>query len=898
MERKNPLAADSDANWASNDGVTRNGKDANGNALNGTPKQTNSASLLLTATPTPTITSTPTRRMPATVTPTPTATPTAARLLITEVLYDGTQTDEGDEFIEIFNSHLFTVNLSGYKIGDEETRGGSEGMYVFPTGASIRPNAVIVVARNAAQFRARFGFDPHFELVTTGAFTDTASVPNLARYTAWASGSLSLSNSGDEVLLLGPGDQIVDAVAWGDGNFAAVGLTGDATAPAPKSLQRCGMSDANQMTFDFLRGSPSPFSHLPSPAPPLPIPGRAMPNGMFAYWGDLHAHSTTSDGSGPPRLAFATARAAGLHFFGLADHDSWLTSEEWNEMGNAARDATVDGAFVALRGFEYTHKSKGHINVFNTDTWVSRDDPAYDTLAEFYTWLGGSPDAVAQFNHPDWQRGGDFDDLAFNAAAADKIVLLEVGNNASSIYAQYEAQYISGLNKRWRIAPTNNSDNHGLTWGNDSLHRVGIIAPALTQANLLDALRARRVFATEDANLAITLQASGAWMGATIRAQPTITFTVTVSDPDNEPIQLFLYDNDWIARVQPFANSNAIWTVAVPGGTAHHYFVRAIQGDGNIAYTAPIWTDNTPVPIPVPTEEPRERTWDLGRVSIETARTTQVGKRVELEGCVIVPPGVISDRYIFIQDETAGIKIHLPSSRGDFPALSLHDRVGLRGVVQGITGEREVEIEDVATIQARGVCAPVPPTRYATGMVNRSLEGRLVEVSGTLVSWDRSDLTLNDGSGNVLVYIDSTTRIRLPRLVRGQLVRVIGVVSRTSGDTAILPRYASDLIFTLPPTPTRTRALPTPRPTVTLARTRTPTRSPTPRATSTVTATVRVYVRPTATPTALAMTIDARAMAQLAATIDARAVAQAGGSASIAASAVCFAIALMLWRQR
>ena len=45
MERINPLAPDTDANWASNDMVHRNGHDAGGNPVNGTPKALNSASL-------------------------------------------------------------------------------------------------------------------------------------------------------------------------------------------------------------------------------------------------------------------------------------------------------------------------------------------------------------------------------------------------------------------------------------------------------------------------------------------------------------------------------------------------------------------------------------------------------------------------------------------------------------------------------------------------------------------------------------------------------------------------------------------------------------------------------------------------------------------------------------
>ncbi len=42
MERIDPMTSDSDSLWASNDGVIRNGKDKNGNLINGTPRAENS----------------------------------------------------------------------------------------------------------------------------------------------------------------------------------------------------------------------------------------------------------------------------------------------------------------------------------------------------------------------------------------------------------------------------------------------------------------------------------------------------------------------------------------------------------------------------------------------------------------------------------------------------------------------------------------------------------------------------------------------------------------------------------------------------------------------------------------------------------------------------------------
>ena len=639
------------------------------------------------------------------------------------------------------------------------------------------------------------------------------------------------------------------------------------------------------------------------PTPPAPVPGAAMPNGMFAYWGDIHSHSTASDGDGPPRMAFDTAREW-LALFRAHRSRCVARHEEWDEIGNAARDATTDNTFIALRGFEWTHPSKGHINVFNSTTWVSRDDPNYDTLTEFYVWLATQPaSVVAQFNHPDPTFGGDFDHLAYNAAAADKIALLEIGNNSYVPYKRFEAQYPQALNQGWRVAPEIGSDHHGLAWGGDSAHHTGIIAPSLTQTNVLDALRARRVFATEDANLALALQSNGAWMGSTITAQVILTFTITARDPNSEPVTLELYDNGACAAAQMFPSSNVTWTVAVRGSSLHSYYVRATQNDGDIAYTAPIWTDNTPLPTPIPpTPLPRESTWDLGHVSIETARTTQLHKRATLEGCVTVTPTTLSDRYFYLQDETGGIKIYLPSARGEFFALKLHDRVRLRGIVESSFGEREIELGGVDVIESRGSCGSVAPKRYTTGAIDHTTEGWLVEVRGRIISVKTDELQVNDGTGIALIQIDPTTKIRLATQWRGQMVRVVGVVSRWHSNAVVMPRYSSDIELLVPlSTPTRTpasiRAGATSTQTLARALSLQPTATrPNP---PTVSPTLRVTRTPTPRPRSKLFLLNedlAHTLGEI--PLDAEAAAVVGGSTSVATGFVCFALALALARRR
>ncbi len=609
---------------------------------------------------------------------------------------------------------------------------------------------------------------------------------------------------------------------------------------------------------------------------------------MSAYWGDLHSHSTASDGRGPPRLAFDYARAAGLHFFGLTDHDSWLTSEEWNEIGNAAIATTVNNTFIALRGFEYSHSSKGHVNVFNTATWVSRDDPNFNTLAEFYAWLGAESGAIAQFNHPLFEDGGDFDNFAFNAAASAKIVLQEVGNNAHQIYKRYETQYATSLGKGWFVAPTNNSDHHDLSWGNDSAHRVGVLMPALTQANLISAFQARRVFSTEDANLALGFQTNGTWMGSTITTQPTLNFTVTVSDPNPEPAQVSIYDNGALAQSQAFSSSNFTWNVTVAGNPAHFYFVRVVQSDGDVAVSAPIRTDTTPLPkAPAPpSSTPAAREERDRRMSIANARTAKNETNVQIEACVTAPPNVLDARYIFVQDSSGGIKIALSQKRAGFPELQLGDCVSLRGRVRIIFGERQVEVDDLTNFFVRGSAGNQPPAPMRTGAINPSVEGLLVQIRGRIVSVQGNEIVLDDGSGEVRIAIDATTGIRLPRLAPGQNLDVIGIVSRYRGRLAILPRFASDLVMSVATpsrTPTRIAAIVTTTPTQIGARVQTATRASA-RATASRTPTLLPVAQPIA-PNALAR-------------IDAEAFVVVGGGGYIALTIAVYAAGLWAMRKK
>ncbi len=134
-------------------------------------------------------------------------------LLITEVYYNTPGSDGDEEWLEIGNVGTAVIDLSAYKIGDEETIGGGEGMVRFPEGAQIEPGQAVVVAQTAVGFRRLFGHNPDFEIRDTDP-----AVPDMRPYLVWATGDLALSNEGDEVLLV-ERTAVRDSLSYGDSAF-------------------------------------------------------------------------------------------------------------------------------------------------------------------------------------------------------------------------------------------------------------------------------------------------------------------------------------------------------------------------------------------------------------------------------------------------------------------------------------------------------------------------------------------------------------------------------------------------------------------------------------------------------------------------------------------------------
>ena len=355
------------------------------------------------------------------------------------------------------------------------------------------------------------------------------------------------------------------------------------------------------------------------------------------YFGQLHSHTQYSDGSGTLESALSYVAnlpdSANVDFVAFTDHSNYFdksgaanpegalydmslataySQETWNSYKTAidAFNAENNGK-IALGGFEMTWSGgPGHINTFNTEGIVSRNNTALNNKTEdaglkaYYALLSQPEgmDSLSQFNHPG-STFGTFSDFSYWDALIDsRMYMVEVGNGEGAIgaggyYPSYE-YYTMALDKGWHVAPTNNQDNHKGKWGNANDARDVILTDDFSEQGIYEAIRSHRMYATEDKNLEIYYTVNEQPLGSILEEIPEeLNLSVQVSDPDQ---------TDSISKVEVIVNSGRVayaWDdpAELASGllsctldpTYSYYYIRVTEGDGDMAVTAPVWVGET-----------------------------------------------------------------------------------------------------------------------------------------------------------------------------------------------------------------------------------------------------------------------------------------------------------------
>lgn len=185
-------------------------------------------------------------------------------------------------------------------------------------------------------------------------------------------------------------------------------------------------------------------------------------------------------------------------------------------------------------------------------------------------------------------------------------------------------------------------------------------------------------------------------------------------------------------------------------------------------------------------------------IDIGAARQLLPGTVVTVEGSVTVPSGDFSsssfDEGFAIQDHTGGIYVSVATDLG----LTVPQRVLVTGQLVVSFGLLTLVPASDGDVEVRGHGQRVRPLWVRTGNVGPANQGRIVRVVGTITQPVEPDppfgqkVFVDDGSGPIRVFINTSSGIDVSGLAQGQLLSVVGF-SSAFNDPEIDPRFQSDL---------------------------------------------------------------------------------------------------------
>ncbi|MED5595100.1 CehA/McbA family metallohydrolase [Janthinobacterium sp. P210006] len=332
----------------------------------------------------------------------------------------------------------------------------------------------------------------------------------------------------------------------------------------------------------------------------------AQQHGLDALMTSEHNHMY--DGSDGTNGAAVPAEAKALYQTGLAE---------------AAAYSAAHPGFLALYGMEWgVINQGGHLNIFNSEQLLGWErNTSGELLADVETpksdyaglyalmrergWIG-------QFNHPAYagQFLVDGQPLGYTPDGDAAMVLCEVMNTSAfstndaeteTRRSNYEAACNRALAAGYHVAFSSNQDNHCANWGAAYGNRTAVLvaSPAagmpVSRDGFLEALRARRVFATMDKHAQLLFTANGKPMGERFDNHGPLHLAISFSNSAGRQaaaIAIFHGVPGGNGSVTALSDQAELTVTPAPG--PHFYYARLTQDDGNIVWSAPVWVNQLP----------------------------------------------------------------------------------------------------------------------------------------------------------------------------------------------------------------------------------------------------------------------------------------------------------------
>jgi hypothetical protein len=341
------------------------------------------------------------------------------------------------------------------------------------------------------------------------------------------------------------------------------------------------------------------------------------------YFGNLHSHSSYSDGNADnvaktPADDYAFAKTAlCMDYLGISEHNhtgAGMSLANWAP-GKAQCAAASSSNFLALYGMEWgVISGGGHVVVYGIDSLLGWEPGQYQVYVpkNVYTSDSGlfaiinrhGNNAFGYCAHPNTTDYNNLTGIAYDANADNALVGTAVESgpafSTDTTYTNpgtsmsYLNYYRSLLAKGYYAGPTIDHDNHNMTFGKTAKSRLVILAPSLTETNLLIAMRQRRFYASEDCGARITYSINSQSMGSIITeaGAPVISVSAITSSPVSSIKVMYGVPGSGSSAQQLTSTNSSTLSYtdnALGNLSTRYYYLDITELNGDRIITAPIW---------------------------------------------------------------------------------------------------------------------------------------------------------------------------------------------------------------------------------------------------------------------------------------------------------------------
>ena len=374
------------------------------------------------------------------------------------------------------------------------------------------------------------------------------------------------------------------------------------------------------------------------------------------FFGNLHSHSDYSDGNKDnpgytPADDYTYAKTAQcMDFLGVSEHNHFSSvNNPGNQIANyklGIQQAYAYNAahpdFLALYGMEWgVISGGGHMLVYGdgmdqligweTGSGVWGPTNNYDIYVPKSTYIGNTgifktvnnindtttTNTFVTLAHPNLTDYNNIANIPYNADADGAIAgaAVESGPSESSNTTYSDAAspmyylwyYQTLLAKGYHLGPTVDHDNHRTTFGKTTYSRTAVIAPDISKAEIIKAMRNMHFYATQDCDIKVDFSINTKIMGTTFSDRNAPNVAVNISDITTDlsnAIIRVMYGTPgsgmMAVKVDSAIGASLKFTDIGLADLATGYYYIDISNGTSRVITSPIWyTRNDAIALPV-----------------------------------------------------------------------------------------------------------------------------------------------------------------------------------------------------------------------------------------------------------------------------------------------------------